>query len=270
VKIATVQVRSKLHRAQGQNTPTHIRDGKDIAMRESFMSSVAAVALALGAAALLPMHSQQAAAQAAPFYVNVVDLQIVPSQIDKFLTAVRENGAAAVKEPGCHEFNIAVSSKDANHLALFEVWDNAAALDAHRATDHFKNFMATTKDMVAKRDLRAMSSVAMSGKSPDQSGLLINEVDLDIVPARFDAFMAAAKINSAATPHDPGAHEFNIVESQKEPHHVLFFEVYDNAAALDAHRQTEHFKTYQGATKGMVANRKVNQFTSVAMNSKAM
>jgi quinol monooxygenase YgiN len=153
---------------------------------------------------------------------------------------------------------------------LFEVWDNAAAMDAHRATDHFKNFMATTKDMVAKRDLRAMSSVAMSGKSPNQSGLLINEVDLDIVPAQFDAFMAAAKINGAATPHDPGAHEFNIVLSQKEPHHVLFFEVYDNAAALDAHRQTEHFKTYQGATKDMVANRKVNQFTSVAMNSKAM
>jgi quinol monooxygenase YgiN len=127
-----------------------------------------------------------------------------------------------VKEPRCREFNIAVSSKDANHLALFEVWDNAAALDAHRATDHFKNFMATTKDMVAKRDLRAMSSVAMSGKSPDQSGLLINEVDLDIVPAQFDAFMAAAKINGAATPHDLGAHEFNIVLSQKEPHHVLF------------------------------------------------
>jgi len=239
-------------------------------MRGSFTSSVAAVVLVLGAAALLPTHSQQAAAQAAPRYINVVDLQIVPSQIDKFLTAVRENGAAAVKEPGCREFNIAVSSKDANHVTLFEVWDNAAALDAHRATDHFKNFMATTKDMVAKRDLRAMSSVAMNGKSPNQSGLLINEVDLDIRPVQFDAFTAAAKINGAATPHDPGAHEFNIVVSQKEPHHVFFFEVYDNAAALDAHRQTGHFKTYQGSTKDMVTNRKINQFTSVAMNSKAM
>ncbi|HEY2533460.1 MAG TPA: putative quinol monooxygenase [Xanthobacteraceae bacterium] len=239
-------------------------------MRESVLTSVAAVALVLGAGALCPMHSRPAAAQTAPLYVNVVDLQIVPGQIDKFLAAVEENGTAAVKEPGCREFDIAVSSKDANHLALFEVWDNAAALDAHRATDHFKNFMATTKDMVAKRDLRAMSSVAINGKSPDHSGLLINEVDLDIVPAQFDAFLAAAKINGAATPRDQGAHEFNIVVSQKEPHHVLFFEVYDNAPALDVHRQSEHFKTYQEATKGMVANRNVNQFTSVAMNSKAM
>ena len=239
-------------------------------MRESFMSSVAAAALALGAAALLPMHSQKAAAQAAPVYVNVADLQIVPGKIDEFLAAVRENGTAAVKEPGCREFNIAVSSKDANHVGLFEVWDNAAALDAHRATDHFKHFMATTKDMVAKRELRGMAPVAMNGKSPDKSGLLINEVDLDIVPAQFDVFMAAAKANGAATPQDPGAHEFNILVSQKQPHHVLFFEVYDNAAALDAHRQSEHFKTYQGKTKDMVATRKLNQFNSVAMNGKPM
>jgi quinol monooxygenase YgiN len=56
----------------------------------------------------------------------------------------------------------------------------------------------------------------------------------------------------------------------KGTHHVLFFEVYDTAAALDAHRQIEHFKSYQVATKDMVANRTVNQFTSVAMNSRTM
>jgi quinol monooxygenase YgiN len=35
----------------------------------------------------------------------------------------------------------------------------------------------------------------------------------------------------------------------KGTHHVLFFEVYDTAAAFDAHRQIEHFKSYQVATK---------------------
>ena len=203
-------------------------------------------------------------------FVNAVDLQIAPDQIEKFMAAVKDNGAAAVKEPGCREFNIAVSSKDPNHVMLFEVWDNADVLDAHRATDHFKSFMAVTKDTVTKRDVRPMSSVALNGSSPAQSGLLINAVDLDIVPAQFDAFMAAAKVNGASTPKDPGAHEFNIVVSQKDPHHVLFYEVYDNAAALDAHRATDHFKTYQTATKDMVANRNVNQMSSAAMNRKSM
>ena len=68
-------------------------------------------------------------------------------------------------EPGCHEFNITVSLKDPNHVFIFEVYDNAAAFEAHRATDHFKKYAATTKDMVAKRDARALASVAMNMKS---------------------------------------------------------------------------------------------------------
>jgi len=123
----------------------------------------AAIALAVSAW-LLPTHSEQAAAQSGPLYINVIDLDIVPADIDKFIEAIKENGAAAVKEPGCREFNIAVSPKDPNHVLLFEVYDNAAALDAHRATDHFKKYQATTANMVAKREVRNFSSVAMNMK----------------------------------------------------------------------------------------------------------
>ena len=41
-----------------------------------------------------------------------------------------------------------------------EVYDNAAAFDAHLQTDHFKKYAATTKDMVAKRDPHPLSLVA--------------------------------------------------------------------------------------------------------------
>ena len=70
----------------------------------------------------------------------------MPGQIDAYLAALKENGAAAVHEPGCHEFNITVSPKDPNHVFIFEVYDNAAAFEAHRATDHFKKYAATTKE----------------------------------------------------------------------------------------------------------------------------
>jgi quinol monooxygenase YgiN len=40
---------------------------------------------------------------------------------------------------------------------LFEVYDNEAALTAHRNTDHFKKYAATTANMVADRNVRAMS-----------------------------------------------------------------------------------------------------------------
>jgi quinol monooxygenase YgiN len=136
---------------------------EEIAMVKSIMMPAAAVAL-IAAWLLLPTRGHEAAAQSGPLYINAVDLDIVPADFDKFMTALKENGAAAVKEPGCREFNITVSQKDPNHVFLFEVYDNAAALDAHRATDHFKNYIAFTKEMVSKRDVRPMSSVAMNMK----------------------------------------------------------------------------------------------------------
>ena len=127
--------------------------------------SLILVAIALGVAAwLLPMRGEQASAQSGPLHILVVEYDIVPAEIDKYLTAIKELGAAAVKEPGCRQLSIAVSQKDVNHVLLFEVWDNAAALDAFFATDGFKKYQATTANMISKRDIRAFSSVAINMK----------------------------------------------------------------------------------------------------------
>jgi autoinducer 2-degrading protein len=123
-----------------------------------------AVILAAIAAVLLPMRSHEAAAQSGPLLINAVEYDIVPGQVDNFLAALKENGAASVKEPGCREFDIAVSQKDPNHVLIFEVYNDAAAAQAHRETDHFKKYAATTKDMIAKREVRSFSSIAMNMK----------------------------------------------------------------------------------------------------------
>jgi (4S)-4-hydroxy-5-phosphonooxypentane-2,3-dione isomerase len=133
-------------------------------MAKSLAIGGAAAVLALIAWILLPAPAHQAAAQSGPLYINAVDIDVVPGQIDAYLAALKENAAASVHESGCHEFNITVSQKDPNHVFIFEVYDNAAALDAHRTTDHFKKYAATTKDMVAKRESRALTSVALNMK----------------------------------------------------------------------------------------------------------
>jgi (4S)-4-hydroxy-5-phosphonooxypentane-2,3-dione isomerase len=133
-------------------------------MLKSITISTAAVALAVATWTFLPLRGHQAAADTGPLFVNAVDLDIAPGQIDQYLAAAKVNGANAVKEPGCREFNIVVSQKDPNHVFLFEVYDSAAALEAHRATDHFKAYMAATKDMIAKRDVRPMNAVALNSK----------------------------------------------------------------------------------------------------------
>lgn len=129
------------------------------------LASAAAVALVAGASLML-LQSRHAAAEAGGVYINAVDLVIVPSEMPKYLEAIKENAANAVKEPGCREFNITVLANNPNHVFLFEVYDNEAALEAHRQTPHFKKYQAATQGMVADRNVRALSVIAMNAKAP--------------------------------------------------------------------------------------------------------
>ena len=58
------------------------------------------VATALASFLLLPSGHDKAIAQSAGLVVVAVNLDITPGQIDAYLAAVKENGAATVKEPG--------------------------------------------------------------------------------------------------------------------------------------------------------------------------
>ena len=133
-------------------------------MSKSILLPAAAVSLAIAAWVLLPMRSHEAVAQSGPLHIHAIEIDVVPGQVDNYLAALKENGAASVKEPGCREFDIAVSQKDANHVFIFEVYENAAAAEAHTATEHFKKYKAITKDMVAKREAKLLWSVAMNMK----------------------------------------------------------------------------------------------------------
>jgi (4S)-4-hydroxy-5-phosphonooxypentane-2,3-dione isomerase len=133
-------------------------------MRKSDYICAAAAVLLLAGAALLQLPGREAAAQAGGVYINAVDLDINPADMPKFIELIKENGAAAVTEPGCREFNISVLAKDPNHVFLYEVYENEAALNTHRATDHFKKYAAATKDMVTGRNVRGMSPVAFNAK----------------------------------------------------------------------------------------------------------
>jgi (4S)-4-hydroxy-5-phosphonooxypentane-2,3-dione isomerase len=131
-------------------------------MWKTISLATVAASLTLGTGALFSISNHPAAAQAGRYLVNVVNLDIKADQFDKFMDVAKEDGAAAVKEPGCREFNITVAQNDPHHVMFFQVYDSAAALDAHRQTEHYKKYQAVTKDMVAGRDIRQFWSVAMN------------------------------------------------------------------------------------------------------------
>ena len=121
-------------------------------------------ALLLLAAFNIPLAREDAMAQSRSAYINAVDLDIVPSERDKFLAAIEEDAAATAKEPGCLQFDVLMLTNDPNHLFLYEVYESEAAFRAHRDLDHFKKYTATTAKMVAKRVTRAMTAISFAQK----------------------------------------------------------------------------------------------------------
>ncbi len=130
------------------------------------MSKRLGMALLIAALMLLPAPGRQASAQGAsgPF-VLVVELEIVPSELENFRAAIKENGQAAVRdEPGCREFNIVFEKDSPTRVFLFEVYDNAEAFAAHQASAHFKKYAATTANMIKSRKRIEMVAVALNAK----------------------------------------------------------------------------------------------------------
>jgi len=139
-------------------------------MRKSVFMPLACATLCAGAAlfALWPNRqaaAQSSAAQSSSVYIAAIDLVIIPSELPKFLEAIKENAAAAIKEPGVRAFNVAAVANTPNHILLYEVYENEEALKAHRETEHFKKYMATTSAMIAERSARPMSLISFNVKA---------------------------------------------------------------------------------------------------------
>ena len=134
-------------------------------MLTSYRNAAATLALVVAAGAFLATPSTRVSAQTEGPIVNAIDLDIAPAEMEKYLEAIKENAAASVKEPGCREFNVMVLASNPNHVFLFEVYDNDAAAQAHRTTDHFKKYAATTANMVTARNVRPMKSIAFNLKA---------------------------------------------------------------------------------------------------------
>jgi quinol monooxygenase YgiN len=73
-------------------------------------------------------------------------------------------------------------------------------------------------------------------------------VKLDIHEERLDEFLAAIKENAARTFADePGCKYFDVTQDIKYPTRFIFYELYEDEAALEAHRAAPHFALWRRA-----------------------
>ena len=72
-----------------------------------------------------------------------------------------------------------------------------------------------------------------------------------------DTVAGILRVNAQATQAEPGCREFTVWRESGEPRTFVLYEVYDDEAAFQAHRESEHFKRY--VLDDVVANERLEQ-----------
>jgi len=91
--------------------------------------------------------------------------------------------------------------------------------------------------------------------------MLVVTVHFTIDPARFDDFMALMLENAARSRRDePSCRQFDVCIDDARPGSVFLYELYDDAAAFDAHLAAPHYLSFAAATKAMVTQRVIGRW----------
>ena len=79
-----------------------------------------------------------------------VDIEVLPEQLDAFLTATEENAVASRDEPGILRFDVLSDRADPTHVVLVEIYRDDAAAAAHKDTAHYQRWRDAVAPMMAR------------------------------------------------------------------------------------------------------------------------
>jgi (4S)-4-hydroxy-5-phosphonooxypentane-2,3-dione isomerase len=87
----------------------------------------------------------------------VVEFRIHAAHVEAFAAAISDNARASREtEPGCQQFDVCRDPADPTLFFLYELYDDAAAIDAHLRAPHFVEMDSATRGWVADKTVRRL------------------------------------------------------------------------------------------------------------------
>ena len=78
-----------------------------------------------------------------------VFIHVLPEHVNAFLAATLDNARHSVQEPGVARFDVWQQSDDPTRFSLIEIYRDADAPAAHKATEHYARWRDTVAPMMA-------------------------------------------------------------------------------------------------------------------------
>jgi quinol monooxygenase YgiN len=79
----------------------------------------------------------------------MVQMEVRPGRRTEFLAGMAANAESSVRdEPGCLRFDVCAVGSDENRFVLYELYTDAAAFEAHKASPHFARWRTVAEQVV--------------------------------------------------------------------------------------------------------------------------
>ena len=81
--------------------------------------------------------------------VTIVEVQVKPEHVERFIAATAENHKGSILEPGNMRFDVLQSPQDPSRFLLYEAYDSEASAAAHKSTPHYAGWKAAVAPWMA-------------------------------------------------------------------------------------------------------------------------
>jgi quinol monooxygenase YgiN len=97
-----------------------------------------------------------------------------------------------------------------------------------------------------------------------ETTFLVVHVYVHVFSEHVEAFKVATVANATASVKEPGIARFDVVQDREDATRFVLVEVYRNAAAPAAHKETPHYQAWRDAVAPMMATpRESRKFINV-------
>ncbi len=83
--------------------------------------------------------------------------------------------------------------------------------------------------------------------------MVVNVVTIHVKPEHIAEFIAATVDNHTGTRTEPGNKRFDVIQAVDDPARFMLYEVFASQEAVEAHRQTAHYKVWRAKVDAWMA-----------------
>jgi autoinducer 2-degrading protein len=92
--------------------------------------------------------------------VILVEFELRPDKVAEFRRLMLENATASLRdEPGCRQFDVLTPEGQGATIVLYEIYDDAAAFEAHLQAPHYLEFAAAVEPLVTRKTVTRLGFV---------------------------------------------------------------------------------------------------------------